>query len=489
MPNWVYEARDKSGKPVRGSRQAPDRQTVLEALRAEGLFLTRLEAGKGGGRSAPVKPAVAAATGTPPAPLRPASAVPAAPGGPAASATAETTRINPQSPSQAPARGVSLGGNIPADGSAAPEPPPVVPSIYVRTSTVGQSASAPIPPRPFMRAGSKELALYFSQLGAMVHAGTSIGHALATMSGSAGSQTLRQVSKEMYERVMAGAPVSECMTAYPGVFSTLQIGMISAGERGGFLDRMLNRLATYSGRDYELQSMIKRETWYPKLLVFCAILIPSAVPLVLGLVQGRGLGGALLAWLAVVAPPFMVIFVLFIAIRAMNRAAPLLLNGGSPRELWDKFKLNVPIGGKVTRGLATAKFCRAMGALYSAGVGPTESVRLASSACGNSIVASRALAIIPNLERGEKLTQCLASTHYFPPIALQMMRTGEETGMLDEQLEKAADFMEQDCETAIRQSVQVLGILAFLGVAIYIGMTVIHFYTGYFDAMLKEGGP
>jgi type IV pilus assembly protein PilC len=113
-------------------------------------------------------------------------------------------------------------------------------------------------------------------------------------------------------------------------------------------------------------------------------------------------------------------------------------------------------------------------------------VRLASHACGNAAIARDALAIIPRLEHGEALTECLASTKQFPSTVLQVMHVGEESGSLDEQLDKSADFLELDAETAVKQSVQVLGIVVFLIIAIRIGAQVAQGWGAHFDTIFDD---
>lgn len=478
MASFEYEARSRAGKPVRGVCEAADRQAAVEQLRAEGLFLTRIEAQKG--RSARSNSTASPPSGaTPTSPLRGVPNPASAAASPPAATVAVSASVTVASLREQAAHAASV---------SPPAPAHPYPGAAAVTTPVGSAGQAPgrhaVPPlveRPGLRAGSKELGLFFRQLGSMVGAGTSIGKALGTMSQNASTPVMRRVSAEMQEQVMAGHQFSTCMQAFPGVFSELQRGMVSAGERGGFLERMLNRLADYSERDYALQTMVKRETFYPKMLVGAAILIPAAVPAVLALVNGGGVGGMAVAWLGSVLPWLLIGGGLYLVYLAVQRSAPYLLRDSTVREKWDGVKLSTPVVGKVTRGLAAAKFSRALGALYSAGVGPGESVRLAGRASGNAVVSRRAQEVIPRLEHGAGLTDSLESTGLFPGIALQMMRTGEETGMLDEQLEKAADFLEQDAETAIRQSIQVLGVVAFLAIAIVIGIQILSSWMGYLN--------
>jgi type IV pilus assembly protein PilC len=141
----------------------------------------------------------------------------------------------------------------------------------------------------------------------------------------------------------------------------------------------------------------------------------------------------------------------------------------------------IPVAGKTARALATAKFCRSLGALQAAGTGVQGMIHLAANACGNAVIADSARRIIPRLERGESMTDALAATKQFPGIAIQMLRTGEQTGNFEAQLDKVADFLEQDAETTIKQSVVLLGVLALVFIGVRVCMQVVQFYTGYFN--------
>jgi type II secretory pathway component PulF len=458
MANWVYEARDRAGKVVQGAHEAPDRRTALEFLRGQGLFLTRLEATRGGlskpsSKTAPITSvAVASAPGT-----RPPVEVP----------LPESPRPGEKTPP------VQIPQPLPRPISTGANPGVQTPRV----------ASVPIAPQPLLHSSAKDLSIFFRQTGAMLHAGTTIGAAMNSMSENAPNAALRKAAAHMEKRVMSGEPMSESMRSFPGLFSPLQIGMVSAGERGGFLVAIFERLTKYAERDYELQQTIKKETWYPKLLVLASIFIPAAVPLVLAMVQGGQ--NPFFAWFRQVAPPMVLIGLAYAIYRAAEYTSPLASHQSAIKSVLDDIKLRAPVMGKVTKALATAKFCRALGALTSAGVGVGESVRLASGACGNTTIARGALEAIPRLESGEKLTESLAKSGHFPKMVLQMLKVGEDSGSIDDQLDKAADFLESDAEVAIKQSIQVLGIVVFLIIAIRIGIIIGGFYTSYFDNIFK----
>lgn len=486
MPTWNYEARDASGKVVSGAHEAADRTTALEFLRGQGLFLTRLEAGRNAAPTAATRSVAPAPVSPAPVPTAPVPTAPTSIAPPGIGTSPATSQFADPSYKGPPFTGLPVGVPV--------REPVREPGSSVSGSSVSGAvpqlqnprfATAPLVSQPFLRASSKDLSSYFRQLGAMMHAGTTLGAALHSMREHAPNAALRNASQQIEARIMSGEPFSASMGAFPGLFTPLQIGMISAGERGGFMVEMFQRLARYSERDYDLQQTVKRETNYPKLLVFASILIPSAVPLVVGMVNKDRNPWA--AWLAQVWFPFLAIGVAVFAYRAINYVSPLTAHKSAPKLLLDRAKLLLPVGGKVARGLATAKFCRALGALYSAGVSPGESVRLSAAACGNAAIAESAIRIVPRLEHGETLTACLKSTGHFPSTVMQVMAVGEQSGNLDEQLDKAADFLENDAEVAIKQSVQVFSILVFLMIAIYIGIQVAQQYLGYFNNMLDQG--
>ena len=507
MATWIYEARTTDGRVVRGTRDATDRRSALEALRSEGFFVSRLEARGAQTGATPLRPranpldadiaaplsqgAVAASFSTAATPAVAAGAAPAA------------REARPLKPKFALGED-EIAPNATLQAAAAPQtarpakptfdpdltshaPPRVAPSVPAAPlRPAGQAISAPLSKQPYLRASNQDLSNFFRQLAALMHAGTGIGAALNTLAEHGGGKGLRTACAQMAQRAMTGEPFSQSMKSYPGLFTPLMVGITGAGERGGFLEAAFTRLADYSERDYKLDQSIKQETWYPKTIVFFSFAIGAFPTLFLA-----GLG----PFLREVWPPYAIIALLLLAIKGWKFVKPALVSGAveplrvgavSPAKIYDEIKLVLPIVGKTSRALASAKFCRALAALYSAGIAPGEAVRLGAQACGNRVVADRALKTIPDLQNGRSLTECMKETRVFNPLALQMMRVGEESGDLDGQLDKAADFLEGNAETTIKQAVPILGILLFLCVALFVLLKMIGFYTNYFDSMFDE---
>lgn len=336
--------------------------------------------------------------------------------------------------------------------------------------------AAPIKTDFRARANAKEISLFFRQIHAMLNAGTGISRALKSLSSHAPNAGLRRAAETMSRQTGEGQLWSATMRAYPALFSPLMIAMIEAGERGGFLVSMCQRIAEYSERDFELQQAIRREVFYPKILVAASIFIPSVVTLVIS-----GLG----AWLAQIVPIVLFCAIVFCGWKILQRVLEVSSHTHFLPLWFDTFKLRLPAFGKTMRALATAKFCRALATLYAAGVGPRHAFSLAGAASGNRRVAEETRRVAPMLENGATFSELLTRTRLFSPLALQMLAVGEESGAIDKQMDKTADFLEAEAETSIRQSVKVGGVLIFLVIAVYIAFIVGSMYMGYASEITK----
>ncbi len=410
MAHFRYEGFDQLGKARRGTVEAGDQNSALVGIRSQGVNPTRVEP-----IAAPVpRPRPQVAPFAPPP---------------------EVEAPLPEAPQRF----------IPGTSGSRPNP--------------GTSASAMLPRQPLLRCNSRDMALFYRNMASLINAGTGIGAALKSMSTAASNGALRRACAQMAERSMTGTPMSDMMPAFPGVFSPLQNGIVAAGERGGLLVAAFERLANYCERDHELRTMVIGQLAHPGIVAIAALFIPSIVTLVL-------LGGH--AWAVGMVPVIERIVAFILLLVVWHYAKPFVPSENPVKAVWDRVRLQIPVFGRVVRSLATAKFCRSYGALYSAGVGPGEAIRLSAVACGNMAIGTDSVAQISNIEKGSSLTQALRSTNHFPPLSLQMMQIGEQTGDIDTSMDKVADFLEQDAESAIRRAIPLIGILMLLFVAYFL---------------------
>ncbi|MCS6860320.1 MAG: type II secretion system F family protein [Abditibacteriales bacterium] len=334
----------------------------------------------------------------------------------------------------------------------------------------------------FLRVRLVDLAVFFRELHTMVKAGMSLYRALDVQANNAANPRLRRILREMAPAVLEGKPLSGEMAKFPTVFSPLLIGLVKAGEVGGMLERTLLDAANYLDREIELRRKIHRALIYPAIVCIVAFLVGAFVPVATDVVNGRWIAlfvsilTNLIALLPFIAP--------FVALWLINR---MMSPTAGVRKAIDALKLYVPLWGSVARKFALAKFCRALSALYGAGLPLSQSLPLAADACGNAAIGSHVKSIVPHVEKGTKLSDLLRQSPYFTPMVIQMMVTGEETGSLDAVLAHVADHYEAEAEVAVNQMVIVGSVLLFLLVAFFVVLPrLIGFYTGYFHNIFQE---
>ncbi len=345
------------------------------------------------------------------------------------------------------------------------EAPPTAPRSVLATNVAGPAiGTVPLP----------DLHFFFRQLGTMLHAGINPSDALETLSRNSGSAKLRSVIVETREHVVHGRPMSVGFQRYPEVFSPLMVSMVRAGEDGGFLDEQCRQLSEYIQRDIELRNMIRRETAMPKITVFVSILIILGANSIIGaMAPGRpGITPPTVIWIAA----SVIGVVSFLFVRFGLRIAGV-------RYAFDRFTLGLPWVGGMILGFAMAKFGRAFGALYRGGVPLPRAVELAADACGNEAVRARVYPAAKALETGAGISETFASTGAFSPLVLDMARTGETTGNMDQMLTKVAEFYEDEGQTQAQQSAKIIGVVCLLLVAAYVAYILVTFYGGYFGGL------
>ncbi len=333
----------------------------------------------------------------------------------------------------------------------------------------------------FLRIRLVDLAVFFRELHTMVKAGMSLYRALDVQANNAANMRLRRILREMAPAVLEGKPLSGEMAKFPTVFSPLLVGLVQAGEIGGMLERTLLDAANYLDKEIELRRRIRRHLVYPLIVCIVAFLVITLVPVAAEVVNGRwmawfvSMGRTLLDLLPFVSP----FIVLWLVKRTVGHSLGI-------QKLIDTMKLFIPLFGGVVKKFALSKFCRALSTLYGAGLPLTQSLPVAADACGNAAIASHIKTIVPQIEKGSKLSDLLRSSPYFTPMVIQMMVTGEETGSLDSVLIHVADHYDAEADAAVHQLVVVGSVLLFLLLALFVLRTLIGFYTGYFNTLFQE---
>jgi type IV pilus assembly protein PilC/MSHA biogenesis protein MshG len=323
----------------------------------------------------------------------------------------------------------------------------------------------------------EDLHFFFRQLYAMMNAGVNPVAALQTLASQTRSPRLAAALLDLRTQALAGKGLAVGMERHRDVFSPLMIAITRAGETGGFLVEAIRRIADYIERDIALRNRIRQVTFYPKLVIVASIviiLVTNAILASLGTPSRLSSPlTSLSTWL--ILAPLLIGLVLFFRYPAKRRDVQAAIQ---------RLVLRLPWFSSVSHGFAMAKFGRAFGALYRAGVPMPEALHMAADACGNEALRIRILPAAQSLEAGLGVTEAFRRTGAFTPIALDMAAAGEATGSLDETLAKMAEYYEEEGKVRSEQTATVLGVVAFLVVAVYVATIVFGFYASRLQGLM-----
>lgn len=314
---------------------------------------------------------------------------------------------------------------------------------------------------------------FYRQFATMLNAGVGPHDALENFARHARDIRLKKVLVELQEQVLHGRPISYGMQRYPEVFGVLEISMVRAGEAGGFVDSSLSNIADYLDREIALRNLKRRVTFYPKLTLVMSVLIFGGANMIIGsLAPGSPIrlnnplsDPKTWVWLG----PLVIGIFLFLRVGLHNPRV---------KYFWDGVVRLVPFIGKTNVMFSMARFGRSFGALYRSGVPVSQAVQLAADACGNEYIRSRMSNAAEKLSSGAPITQTMAETGVVTPTVLEMLSTGERTGMIDPMLNKMADYYEGEGEVRATQMGYVLGVVMLLIVGIYVGYLLLTGYSG-----------
>jgi type IV pilus assembly protein PilC len=292
---------------------------------------------------------------------------------------------------------------------------------------------------------------------------------------------LSRFCREAASTVAAGTPLSQILAGEPTLFSHLEVAMVRAGEVNGRLDTQMERLAQRFEQEMEVRNMLRFRLYYLGCVVFvmlCSMFCVGVIaPLIMAYNTGKPLG--VLGKLVSFGLPIAVIIFLAISARgvhATNQAA---------RRKVDQAKLMMPVLGPLFRKIAVARYLRALGDLIGAGLMSGEAAEIAAPVCGNLYLLDILTALPDKLRGGQALSDCLIATCQMPRQAVQMVRTGETTGSVDQMLAKVADYYEQEATAATQTLVSVGFAAAMVIMAVVVGIFLVHAWTGYFNGILN----
>ncbi|MEI6519835.1 MAG: type II secretion system F family protein [bacterium] len=335
------------------------------------------------------------------------------------------------------------------------------------------------------RVKQRDLTMFCRQFATMINAGVSLVRCLAVLEQQATAPSLKNVIRELSNSVEQGETLTRAMQRYPHIFNNLFVGLVRAGEVGGVLDETMERLSTFLEEDMKLVQKFKSAMTYPTVVMSAALLIvwglvTFIVPKFMELFKDFGM-----------TLPGPTLFLMNIS-NAMSNPTNIGITVGtvvglvfainrikatkSGKRILDKMMLKAPVFGVLIHKVAIARFARTMGTLLASGVPILQALETVAGALDNEVISGAVLDARTAVREGERVGDPLERSKLFPPMIIQMIAIGEETGTLDSMLEKVADFYESEVEAAMESLTSAIeplliiflgGVVGFIVVAMF----------------------
>ena len=330
----------------------------------------------------------------------------------------------------------------------------------------------------FTRVSALDLALTTRQLATLVGAGIPLVSALRALSEQAENARLKNVLGQVRDRVNEGAALADAMGAAGGVFPELYVGMVRAGEAGGALETVLERLADYLESQVRLRNKVSSIVIYPAMMflfacVVVGILVTVVLPQITELLASLNQPLPFYTRWIIAGSHFMRDFwwVLAGAAIAFGFAFRAAIRTERGRGAWDRFRLRVPVLGRLIRMLAISRFSRTLSTLLSGGLPITRALQTAAEVTGNTVLAAAIDAARTSITEGASVAAPLRASGEFPPMVTHMIEVGEQSGELESMLAKVSDTYEEQVETTVTRLTALLEpilILMMVGIVLVI---------------------
>jgi type IV pilus assembly protein PilC len=343
---------------------------------------------------------------------------------------------------------------------------------------------------------AKELAIFTRQFSVMIDAGLPLVQCLEILAGQQENKTFQKVLAATRASVEGGATLSAAMRAHPKVFDALYVNMVEAGETGGILDTILQRLSTYIEKNVKLKRAVQSASIYPIGVMTIAggvvtLLLWKVVPIFATLFAGLGVDLPLPTKVVIALSNFIgSIFGFLIVVGIAGSVVGLKVWYGTEQGRFaiDTIILKLPIIGILMRKIAVARFTRTLGTLIASGVPILEGLEITAKTAGNAVVERALMKVRKSLEEGKSLTEPLKDSDVFPGMVTQMISVGEQTGAMDAMLQKIADFYEEEVDAAVKDLLTALEPIMIVFLGVVVGGVVISMYMPLFSLIGKLSG-
>jgi type IV pilus assembly protein PilC len=330
----------------------------------------------------------------------------------------------------------------------------------------------------------------------MIDAGLPLVQCLEILAGQQENKVFQKVLTGTRAAVEGGSTLSSAMRQYEKVFDALYVNLVEAGETGGILDTILQRLSLYIEKNVKLKRAVKSAMVYPIAVLSVAasviiLLLWKVVPIFTTLFVGLGVDLPLPTRIVIGLSNFVgSIFGLLILVAIVGGIIGLKVWYATPvgRMAIDRTLLKLPLLGILLRKIAVARFTRTLGTLISSGVPILEGLEITARTAGNALIEKSLMEVRKGLEAGRNLSEPLKETNMFPGMVTQMIGVGEQTGAMDAMLQKIADFYEDEVDAAVKDLLTALEPMMIVFLGVVVGGIVISMYLPLFSLINKLAG-
>jgi len=343
--------------------------------------------------------------------------------------------------------------------------------------------------------GTKDIAIFFRQFSVMIDAGLPLVQCLEILAANQENPAFQKCLNGVRSSVEQGSTLANAMRGFPKVFDDLTTNMIEAGETGGILDTILNRISAYIEKNVKMKAAVKSALIYPVSVISIAVLVVGAllkfvVPIFANLFVGLGVALPAPTAFVIGLSNFIQKFWWVMGLGAVGAVFAIKQIRKSPQGLYatDKVMLSLPVFGMVLRKIAVSRFTRTLGTLITSGVPILDGLSITARTSGNAVIEQALMKVRKAIEEGRTIVDPLKESGVFPNMVVQMIGVGEATGAMDNMLGKIADFYEDEVDAATKDLLTLMEpmLIGFLGVAV--GGIVISLYMPLFSMIAKLAG-
>ncbi len=342
--------------------------------------------------------------------------------------------------------------------------------------------------------GEKDIVVFTRQFATMIDAGLPLVQCLEILASQQENKVFKKALTEIRQSVEGGLTFAAALKQHPKVFTSLYANMVEAGEAGGILDTILNRLAQYMEKAMSLKKKVKSAMIYPSTIVSVAMvvvifLLIFVIPTFKSMFEGFG---------ATLPLPTQIVLEMSRIVRQYFLVGIVVIVAGIVTLKWwygtsggkwaiDSLLLKAPVFGILIRKVSVAKFTRTLGTLISSGVAILDGLEITARTAGNKVVEAAIMKTRASISEGKTIAEPLKDSGVFPPMVVQMIAVGEQTGALDAMLGKIADFYDEEVDTAVGNLTALLEPMLMVFLGVIIGGVVIAMYLPIFKLVSVVG--